>query len=179
MRSWWEGQIAPEHAPNGAGGRAFPCSGTEAQRAFLADLYTRLNGAFFDGSLPDVRVRLSDRMVRRFGHVFYGATRSGERYVEEIALNIDLMVSGNGAHLLDTLLHEMAHVEAWLVHGHRDHGRDWRQIARRVGCEARACSYVRIRRRRRRGPPVTRVPAIERALAHRVARLGAMTRPLG
>jgi hypothetical protein len=51
----------------------------------------------------------------------------------------------------------MTHIEAWLVHPERGHGRQWKEIARRVGCEATACSTQPIRRRRRHNP-VTEVP---------------------
>src|SRR5690606_33180444 len=87
-----------------------------------------------------------------------------ERAVLEIALNVDLMLRANDEHRLDTLLHEMAHAEAYLLYGERGHGPRWRRIARRVGCEPRACSAVRIARRRRRDDPVTRVPPPERCL---------------
>ena len=43
------------------------------------------------------------------------------------------MLPGNEAILLDTLLHEMTHMEAWLTHGERAHGRDWKSIAKRGG----------------------------------------------
>src|SRR5690606_17531903 len=87
-----------------------------------------------------------------------------ERAVLEIALNVDLMLRANDRHRLDTLLHEMAHAEAYLLHGERGHGAHWRRIARRVSCEPRACSDVRIARRRRRADPVTRVPPPEQRL---------------
>lgn len=157
LRAFWEGQTPPELVslpPR-------PGRGTPAQTRFLARLYSQLNRTRFRRRLPaDLHLRLSDRMSRRFGHVQYGRTRGEERVVEEIALNIDLLMPGNERALVDTLLHEMAHVEAWLEHGHRDHGPAWRRIAERVGCDAHACSHVRIRRRRRSGPPVTNVPVI-------------------
>jgi hypothetical protein len=79
--------------------------------------------------------------------------------VAELALNIDLLLPGNEKALLDTMLHEMAHVEAWLVHGHREHGRIWRDVARRVGCEAKACTHMRLKRRKG-GDAVTNVPVL-------------------
>jgi hypothetical protein len=159
MRAWWDGQAAAP-AAHGPGNRAPICCGTDDQRTFLRELYARLNVERFNGVLPrDVPVRLSSRMKRRFGHVQYGRPHGG-RTVEEIALNVDLMLPGNERHLLDTLLHEMAHVEAWTVHGHREHGKVWRAIARRVECEARACSQVRIRRRGRASAPATGVPVL-------------------
>ncbi|CAN5723409.1 hypothetical protein BH23GEM10_BH23GEM10_09760 [soil metagenome] len=133
--------------------------GTAEQRACLETAYAKLNESHFRGCLPaDLPIRLSDRMSRRFGHVAYARTIQGDRKVAELALNIDLLLPGNERALLDTLLHEMAHIEAWLVHGHREHGRIWRDVARRVGCEPRACTHMRLRRRR--GGEVTTVPAL-------------------
>lgn len=161
MRAWWDGQVHLNHhgATNGLRPRA--CCATPEQREFLARTYARLNATRFAGLLPDqIPIRLSNRMSRRFGHVYYGTGRRGVRLIEEIALNVDLMMEGNEAHLLDTLLHEMAHAEAWLLHGHREHGDAWRIVAERVGCEPKACSMVRIRRRRDASTPVTRVPRL-------------------
>jgi hypothetical protein len=161
MRAWHEAQVeGSDHDLYGVG----PCCATPAQRHFLAGLYRQLNHSHFAGALPDLlSVRLSDRMSRRLGHVSYAAARS-ERAVLEIALIVDLILATNEGVLLDTLLHEMAHAEAWLVHGHRGHGGVWRGIAQRVGCEARACSDVRFRRRRR-NTDLTRVPVMPAASA--------------
>lgn len=161
MRAWWDGQVRFEHHGASNGLRPRACCATREQREFLARTYARLNATRFGGFLPDgIPIRLSNRMSRRFGHVYYGAGLDGRRLIEEIALNVDLMIEGNEMHLLDTLLHEMAHAEAWLVHGHREHGAAWRTVALRVGCEARACSAVRIRRRRGAHTPITRVPRL-------------------
>jgi hypothetical protein len=159
MRLWHEAQVeGTERDDYGVG----PCCATDAQRRFLASLYRQLNHSHFDGSLPDVLpVRLSDRMSRRLGHVSYSSGRA-ERAVLEIALNVDLVLETNEQALMDTLLHEMAHAEAWLMQGHRGHGGVWRAIARRVGCEARACSDMHIRRRRRNSD-LTRVPLLPAA----------------
>ncbi len=117
------------------------------------------NREWFAGLLPEgVTIRLSQRMVRRFGHVEYRRVR-GQRVVAEIALNIDLMIEGNERPLLDTLMHEMAHVEAWVRCGHVGHGEPWRRIALRVGCEVNASSHMRIRRRR--NTEVTWVPDLD------------------
>jgi hypothetical protein len=140
------------------GVQRLPCVGTAAQRAFLREAYTRFNASLFDGRLPaSVTMRLSDRMKSRLGHVRYHTTTAGERMVLELALNIHLLLPRNEAVLLDTLLHEMTHMEAWLMHGERGHGRKWKDIAIRVGCEATACSTQPIRRRRKH-VPVTEVP---------------------
>jgi len=155
------------HAANGGrrvGPRLAPCCGTPEQQAYLQDLYARLNQACFGGRLPpDIRIRLSNRMRRRLGQIRYDDA-GPERAVLEIALNVDLMLRANDEHRLETMLHEMAHAEAYLLYGERGHGPRWRRIARRVGCEPRACSDVRIARRRRRTDPVTRVPPPERFL---------------
>lgn len=134
-----------------------PCVGNAEQRAFIREAFARYNSGLFGSKLPIVKLRLSDRMRSRLGHIRYHTTSSGERIVLELALNIHLMLPGNEAILLDTLLHEMTHMEAWLLHGERAHGAEWKAIARRVGCEATACSTQTIRRRRK-GQPVICVP---------------------
>ena len=156
MREWHEGQVA-EH---GLGEPLASC-GTPKQIEYLERVYRQLNRTHFDGRLPDILpIRFSDRMSRRFGHVSYAQTIRGERKVAELALNIDLLLPGNERALLDTLLHEMAHIEAWLVQGHREHGLTWREIARRVGCEPKACTRMRMRRRKGGVGTVTHVPAL-------------------
>lgn len=134
-----------------------PCVGNSEQRAFIKEAYARYNSGLFSSRLPGVKLRFSDRMRSRLGHIRYHTTSSGERIVLELALNIHLMLPGNEAILLDTLLHEMTHMEAWLFHGERAHGPDWKEIAKRVGCEATACATQPIRRRRK-GKPVICVP---------------------
>lgn len=156
MRVWHEGQVAE----NGLGEPAANC-GTPKQVEYLNRVYRQLNGSHFDNQLPDILpIRLSDRMSRRFGHVSYAQTIRGDRKVAELALNIDLLLPGNERALVDTVLHEMAHIEAWLLHGHREHGRIWRDVARRVGCEPKACTRMRLRRRKAGVGPVTDVPAL-------------------
>lgn len=134
-----------------------PCVGNSEQRAFLREAFARYNSGLFGSKLPTVKLRLSDRMRSRLGHIRYHTTSTEERIVLELAINIHLMLPGNEAVLLDTLLHEMTHMEAWLMHGERAHGPQWKAIAKRVGCEATACSTQRIRRRRK-GKPVICVP---------------------
>jgi hypothetical protein len=164
MREWHEGQVAEY----GLGEPVTSC-GTPDQLQYLKCVYDQLNGSHFHGALPrDLPIRLSDRMSRRFGHVSYARTVQGQRKVAELALNIDLLLPGNERALVDTMLHEMAHVEAWLVEGHRQHGTAWRRVARRVGCEARACTHMRLRRRKA-GGEVTHVPALSLPAAPQVA----------
>jgi predicted SprT family Zn-dependent metalloprotease len=87
-----------------------------------------------------------------------------DRRVAEIALNVDLMLEGNGIERVDTLLHEMAHVADYLLGGHRGHGKSWRDWARRVGCRPERLYDRPVRRRRRRSVAVTRVPPLPPAL---------------
>lgn len=164
MRDWSEGQVPVDVFERRRRGRAMS-AGSVAQRAFVAAAYRHLNRESFYGRLPgDVPVRLSNRMVRRFGHVEYKRPRNGVRGVVEIGLNIDLLLEHNERHLLDTLLHEMAHIEAWVIHGHRGHGEPWQRIASRVGCEVNAATRVRMRRRRY-GLDLERVPDLDSLIA--------------
>jgi predicted SprT family Zn-dependent metalloprotease len=168
MRSWSEGQT-PCDAFGVAARSGSPSAGTREQMAFLTAAYRHFNRARFHGCLPEnVSMRLSQRMIRRFGHVEYHRRRQDARAIAEIAINIDLLLEGNERPLIDTLLHEMAHIEAWIVHGHRGHGEPWERIAERVGCEVNSHSHVRIRRRRN-GADVTRVPDLD-ALIESVSR---------
>jgi predicted SprT family Zn-dependent metalloprotease len=89
-------------------------------------------------------------MTRSLGTISYGE-EGPARTVKEIAISADLLVPENRAVLEDTLLHEMAHAEAWLRHGHRGHGPIWRRVAERVGCTPRALIHTRVRRRSRAG----------------------------
>jgi len=140
------------------------CCATKAQRRYLRALYTYLNSTRFEGLLPpDVPIRLSSRMRSSLGHVIVGGKREADRYVVEIALSVDLMLEGNGAERVDTLLHEMAHAADWLFDGHHGHGASWKEWARRAGCRADV-RYDRPFARRGHNGPVTRVPPLPAAL---------------
>lgn len=155
----WEGtrrglaRARRRKAPRGA-----EVNGTDT--APLRALYRRLNAEKFGGRLPEVPLRLSRRMTRSLGTIRYvGGTMgegssdsASERSVAEIAISVDLLRPSNRAVLEDTLLHEMAHAEAWLRHGHRGHGRLWRDVARRVGCRPRAVNDVRVAGRNNGAP---------------------------
>jgi len=163
IRAW--GRLALPTGPGGQGARPIaeprpgPCCGTPEQRRFLEAEYRRLNAERFGGRLPaDLPLRLSRRMTRRLGHVRWHRGADGTRTVVELALNPDLFLAGNEAQLRDTLLHEMAHVEAWLEHGSSGHDAVWKRIARRVGCEPRACTRAPVRRRTPGARPTARVP---------------------
>ena len=106
--------------------------------------------------------RLSNRMKTRIGQMVPGS-RNGIRRVVEIALNVDLMLEGNGRERIDTLVHEMAHAAAWLFSGGLDHGPSWRRWARHAGCGETASAVRPIRRRARGVRQVTRVPRLPAA----------------
>ena len=111
------------------------CCATPGQLRYLRTLYQYLNETRFEGRLPrNVPIRLSSRMQTSLGHMVPGVRPDGRRYVLEIALNVDLMLAGNGPERLDTLLHEMAHVADYLTSGHYGHGPSWKAWARKVGC---------------------------------------------
>jgi hypothetical protein len=142
------------------------CCATPDQGAYLRALYRYFNATRFGGVLPDgVPVRLSNRMKSSLGHMLPGEELDGARRVEEIALNVDLMLSGNGAERIDTLLHEMAHAADYLESGHRGHGASWRAWARRAGCRPERLYDRPVASRRRRRDAVTRVPPLPDALA--------------
>lgn len=146
-------------------GAALHCCGTDAQRTYLRTLYRYLNRTRFAGELPDdLPLRLSRRMKSALGHMRPGRTRDGTRYVAEIAVNVDLLLEGNGATRVDTVLHEMAHAVDFLETGHRGHGASWREWARRAGCRPTRLHDRPVRYRRRREEPVIRVPPIPAAL---------------
>jgi hypothetical protein len=146
------------------------CCATPPQRAYLRALYRYLNKSRFDGLLPDdVPVRLSNRMSSSLGHIIPAQSRGRGRFVVELALNVDLMLEGNGAERMDTLIHEMAHVADWLFDGNYGHGETWRKWARHAGCRAETKYDRPVVRRRRRTERVTRVPPLPLALRRRAA----------
>lgn len=141
---------------------AGPCCATEDQKIYLRHLYRYLNRTRFDGRLPEIPVRLSNRMTTRIGQML-PTMRDGQRHVVELALNVDLMLEGNGRERIDTLVHEMAHAADWLFAGKLDHGDSWRRWARYAGCRETACTVEPIRRRARGMQRVTRVPRLPEA----------------
>ena len=141
------------------------CAATPEQRAYLRTLYAYFNTTRFGGRLPEgIPVRLSSRMKSALGHMMPGERDDGGRFVVEIALNVDLMLPGNGAERADTLLHEMAHVADYLESGSRGHGASWRQWARAAGCRPTTLYDRPVRYRSRRNARVERVPPLPPAL---------------
>lgn len=146
------------------------CCATPEQRAYLKALYRYFNSTRFGGRLPDdIPVRLSSRMRSSLGHMRPGRSKDDERRVAEIALNVDLMLAGNGAERADTLLHEMAHVADYLLSGGEGHGATWRRWAKKVGCRPAPLYDRPVRYRKRRRETVTRVPPTPRAIRELVA----------
>lgn len=143
----WEGSTRGlEAARRARGRRRVRTVGSAAEP--LRALFDRYNADRFGGRLPRIPLRLSRRMTRALGTISYVET-DGRRVVRDIAISADLLLPGNVEVLRDTLLHEMAHAEAWLRHGHRGHGKVWRRIAERVGCVPTALTRAPVRRRGR------------------------------
>ena len=137
-----------------------PCCATGSQRRYLRRLYLYLNDNRFGGRLPrTLPLRLSNRFRSRLGQMVPGI-KDGRRMVMEIALNVDLMLQGNGRERLDTLLHEMAHAANWLFSGGDGHGHSWRRWARRAGCQTVTCTTSPILQRVNRSLRVRRVPPL-------------------
>lgn len=154
---------------NGNGKAPTHCCATPEQRTYLRALYRYFNETRFGGRLPNnIPVRLSSRMITSLGHMLPGVHDNGRRTVLEIALSEDLMLPGNGAERVDTLLHEMAHAADYLFDGNRDHGSSWREWARLAGCRAQRLYERPVRRRRNRRRRVTRVPPLPPALRRRL-----------
>lgn len=157
---------AHDHAAARRGTSATACCATDAQRAYLRRLYDYFNATRFENRLPsDIPIRLSNRMKSSLGHMRVREHHGRAGEVSEIALNIDLMLEGNGAERADTLLHEMAHVADYLESGHAGHGPSWRAWARRVGCRPTTLYDRPVRQRRPRSRDVDRVPPLPPAIA--------------
>lgn len=121
------------------------------EAAPLRALFDQINTDRFDDRLPSIPLRVSHRMTRSLGTIRYGPEA-----IIEIAISADLLLPSNRDVLNDTMLHEMAHAEAWLRHGHRGHGPPWRAIAERVGCTPRATCRASIQRQPRHRLPFGR-----------------------
>lgn len=118
-----------------------PAGRDTPEAAPLRTLFDQLNRDRFDDRLPRIPLRVSHRMTRSLGTIRYGPEE-----ILEIAISADLLLPANRDALHDTMLHEMAHAEAWLRHRHRGHGPPWRAIAERVGCTPRATCRAPITR---------------------------------
>ena len=118
--------------------------------ARLAAAHREYNERFFDGTLQEVRIRVSRRMKRRLGH-YTAATPAGDR--PEIAIGYAHIRRHGWTEALETLLHEMVH--QWQDETGRaiDHGRAFRHKAREVGITPSARRHVVPRRQRMATPP--------------------------
>ena len=108
-----------------------PCCATDDQKRYVRRLYLHLNDIRFDRRLPrTLPLRLSNRFRSRLGHMVPGL-HGGKRVVLEIALNVDLMLQGNGRERVDTFVYEIAHAADWIFDGCEGHGHTWRRWAPR------------------------------------------------
>lgn len=149
---------------------AGPDCATPEQQAFLRALVAFWNERLFEGRLPaDLPIRLSSRMRSTLGwvapsHSPVTGREDPARVVTDLAFNADLMRRPNDVLLNQVAIHELAHVEAWLLHGEPGHGAQWKAVARRVGCVPRARPPgFRLHRRPPGSPPSRRVPPLPAA----------------
>jgi predicted SprT family Zn-dependent metalloprotease len=97
--------------------------------------FDRVNAAYFDGTLPRVPIHLSRRMRSRNGHF-------SSRPVE-IVINRRLCSHGAPGEAEHTVRHEMVHLWQHASGRPVDHGRDFRDMARRLDVHPRATRNVR------------------------------------
>jgi len=56
---------------------------------------------------------------------------------------------------LDTIPHEVAHIVTRFIHGSKvsAHGKEWKNIARRIGCTGNRCHTMELPRAKKRSAP--------------------------
>jgi len=63
-----------------------------------------------------------------------------------VCLNSDYAVAADKSHVLDTILHEIAHgmstVDEWGFRA-RGHGKEWKENCKRIGCSGERCNKDR------------------------------------
>ena len=109
--------------------RPTPCQGTAHERWVMATLWGWAE-ARFQPEIPfpsPTRLRISRRMRRSYGNAGW----KGDRY--ELTLGRQLFRAGLEPILLDTFLHELAHLVDLAHRGRTDHGPHWRRWAQRLG----------------------------------------------
>ena len=88
--------------------------------------FNLINEAYFDNQIPDIMLRISDRLYSRIGYAHsnpLGIVLS-YRYLEKYGWEV----------LDDVLKHEIAHIYAYHFYGERGHrGRNFREACRRMG----------------------------------------------
>ncbi|XP_071950725.1 uncharacterized protein [Antedon mediterranea] len=95
----------------------------------IKKLFTLYNDTVFDNKLPsDFKITWNKRMRKTAGFCYYSQNRSkGERYSR---IELSDKVCDSAERLRDTLIHELCHGAAWLVHGVSDgHGKFWKYWA--------------------------------------------------
>lgn len=118
--------------------RPRPVPSGAADRLHLERLqgeFDRVNTAVFDGRLPRVPIHLSRRMRSRNGHFC--------SHPVEIVINRRLCSHGAAGEAEHTLRHEMVHLWQHATGRPVDHGRDFRDMARRLDVHPRATRAVR------------------------------------
>ncbi|HSB53214.1 MAG TPA: SprT-like domain-containing protein [Gemmatimonadales bacterium] len=101
----------------------------------LTQLFAELNAMHFQGTLPEIPIRISGRMRTRLGEL-----RLDRRTGRAVHIGISRRhIRRDGwTSVTDTLLHEMVHQWQAESGGPVDHGRRFREKARAVGIEPRA-----------------------------------------
>lgn len=114
---------------------ATPCEGTASQRRTLLAIvaWAKAVKGCREHFPPDLQIRVSRRMTRSFGT--YMARGGAYR----ITLSSRLFRAGLEDILLDTTLHELAHLLHARANGRErsDHGPAWREWCRRLGARPR------------------------------------------
>jgi hypothetical protein len=126
-----------EHAPRPARPARRPRVAPQDRAAHerLTQLFAELNTLHFQGTLPEIPIRISGRMRRRLGELRLDR-RSGRAV--HIGISRRHIRRDGWASVTDTLLHEMVHQWQAETGGPVDHGRRFREKAREVGIEPRA-----------------------------------------
>jgi hypothetical protein len=114
-----------------------PSQHTVQQYRQFQQAYDYFNTELWSGTLPQVLVTLQrkPRMMGHFAPERYQHRRRGE-LIHEIALNPDCFVGQTDEQVLDTLVHEMAHVwqQTFGSPGRRGyHNRQWGKEMKRIG----------------------------------------------
>ncbi|XP_072170840.1 uncharacterized protein [Diadema setosum] len=91
-------------------------------------LFKLYNKTVFDDKLPaDFSITWNTRMRKTAGFCFYKKRLGNERTAR---IELSIKVCDSAERLRDTLIHELCHAAAWLIHGVSDgHGRFWKYWA--------------------------------------------------
>jgi SprT-like family len=123
-----------------------PIAMTPIEYSGLQDAYDHFNGALFDGSLPDIFITYQ-RKANSAGYFspdrFSGRTVDFGRH--ELALNPDGFINQTDQQVLQTLVHEMAHV--WQHHCGKPsargyHNKEWAAKMKAIGLQPSSTGMV-------------------------------------